>query len=550
MLTWLRSASRRRLDALMASQAAIEFTCDGTIVWANRPFLEFTGYGLDEIRGQHHRMFVDPAYGASPEYAAFWQALAEGRPQSAEFKRYTKDGRGVWMQASYIPVPGRSGRPARVIKIAQDTTARHEQDAARESVLQAIDKSQAVIEFQPDGTILRANEGFLSAVGCRLDEIVGRHHSLFVDRAQAQGAEYRGFWDSLRAGRFQSGEFCRVHKSGRPVWIQASYNPVLDAQGRVVKVVKFASDITPVVEQRHSFELLSLVANGTDNSVIICGADGRCEYANPGFAKLTGYTVEEIRGRKPGELLQGPHTDAATVARIREKLAARQPFYDEILNYSKAGEPYWISLAINPIFDAEGRLVRFISIQANVTGTRMRAQEDATRLSSIRATTATADWDADGRAVDASPMLLALLGVRSLEDGAEPLAELYRTLVGDGQAQAIDREVMLKTPGGRELHLKATVNPIYAVDGTLSKRMMCAVDVTGQQQTMARIRSVVGTINQLAMQTNLLSLNAAIEAARAGDNGRGFAVVAGEVRNLARRSADSAGEIAAMLEAA
>ena len=166
-------------------------------------------------------------------------------------------------------------------------------------------------------------------------------------------------------------------------WINASYNPVFDAEGRPYKVVKYAVDITDQVKTRETAKTLSLVANETDNSVIICDKFGKIEYINPGFTKLTGYVLEDCIGKKPGELLQGKHTDEETKKRIREKLDLKQPFYDEIINYNKAGESYWISLAINPVFDNNGELDKYISIQTNITETKLQQLDFNCKLEAI-----------------------------------------------------------------------------------------------------------------------------------------------------------------------
>jgi methyl-accepting chemotaxis protein len=232
------------LAAIAKSQAMIEFTPEGVILQANGNFLQLMGYALDEIVGQHHRMFVEPAYAASPEYRGFWDRLRAGEPQVAEFRRFGKGGREVWIEGSYSPVLDGDGKVVRVVKVATDVTDKKRAAADWQGQLAAIGKSQAVIEFTPDGTILTANANFCQALGYRLDEIVGRHHRMFVPAEFAAGTEYRDFWARLGRGEYQAAEYRRLGKGGREVWIQATYNPILDPAGRVLKVVKYATDVT------------------------------------------------------------------------------------------------------------------------------------------------------------------------------------------------------------------------------------------------------------------------------------------------------------------
>jgi methyl-accepting chemotaxis protein len=242
------------LDAISQSQAIIEFTPDGTIVNANANFLSVMGYTLGEIAGQHHRLFVHPADAAQPAYAQFWEQLGRGKFQSGEFRRFGKDGREVWIQASYNPVLDEAGMPVRIVKLATDITAEKQEAADAAGQLTAISRSQAVIEFTVTGEIMTANDNFCTVMGYDLSEIVGHHHRLFVSADEAQGAAYRNFWERLGAGEYQAAEYRRLGKGGREVWIQATYNPIFDAQGRVAKIVKYATDIT---EQKKAVHLLS-----------------------------------------------------------------------------------------------------------------------------------------------------------------------------------------------------------------------------------------------------------------------------------------------------
>jgi methyl-accepting chemotaxis protein len=230
--------------ALNKSLAVIEFKMDGTIITANANFLKAVGYQLAEIQGQHHSMFVPAAERDSQDYASFWQRLRAGEFQSAAFKRIAKGGREIWIEASYNPVLGRNGKPYKVVKFATDVTDRKMIEADLQGQVDAINRSQAVIQFDLTGKILDANENFLKVLGYRLDEIKGQHHSIFVEPAYRNSNDYQRFWDNLRAGQFQSGQYKRIGKGGKECWIEASYNPILDANGKPYKVVKFATDLS------------------------------------------------------------------------------------------------------------------------------------------------------------------------------------------------------------------------------------------------------------------------------------------------------------------
>ena len=257
------------LSALDKSQAVIHFNMDGTIQWANENFLGAVGYSLPEIQGKHHSMFVEPAYEASQEYKNFWATLREGKYQAAEYKRFGKGGKEIWIQASYNPIFDAKGKPYKVVKYATDITAQTLQNADFKGQIEAIGKSQAVIHFNLDGTIQWANENFCGAVGYTLAEIQGKHHALFVDQDYANSQEYKHFWDLLRAGKFQAAEFRRVNKQGQDIWIQASYNPIFDPTGKPFKVVKYATDITKQVLKRQENEKLGAQVDDNLGKIVI-----------------------------------------------------------------------------------------------------------------------------------------------------------------------------------------------------------------------------------------------------------------------------------------
>ncbi len=258
-------------DAIGRSQAVIEFDLQGRVLRANDNFLAALGYSAEEVVGQHHRMFCDPALIQDAKYIHFWEQLRRGEHMAGEFRRVSKQGRDVWIQASYNPVLDAEGRPVKVVKFAMDVTRQKLLASDAQGKLDALTRSQAVIEFDLQGHVLEANANFLRTIGYTLAEIKGQHHSMFCDPGYVQTAEYRNFWADLNEGRYASGRFERRGKHGAVVWIEATYNPIMGLDGRPAKIVKFAIDVTSRVEReqriRERIQAMSGVLDGLAASV-------------------------------------------------------------------------------------------------------------------------------------------------------------------------------------------------------------------------------------------------------------------------------------------
>ncbi len=265
-----QESMKGQMHAIDRNQAIIEFTPDGIVVTANDNFQKTMGYGLDEIVGGHHRMFVTPDEAGSPAYTEFWDKLRRGQFVASDFLRLDKSGREVWLRASYNPILDRYGKTAKVVKFATDITEEKLYQEAMKGQMEALDRFQAIIEFTPEGTVVTANDNFQRTMGYGLDEIVGGHHRMFVDPAEVASPAYGEFWDKLRRGQFVAGDFRRFDRSGQEVWLRASYNPIPDRYGKTAKVVKFATNITE--EKRYEQAIQRMVGQSTD--VMGAVADG------------------------------------------------------------------------------------------------------------------------------------------------------------------------------------------------------------------------------------------------------------------------------------
>ena len=290
-----RTDLRGRIAAIDQVQAVIEFTVDGVVVDANANFLRIFGYTREQVIGQHHRMFVDPSEHDGEAYREFWRQLGDGQHHSGLYRRVAAKGREVWIQGSYSPLRDALGRVRRVVKHATDVTQERLHAADMEGRLKAIDRAQAVVTFGLDGTILDANDNFLAALGYTRDEVIGHHHRMFVEPAERDSAAYRQFWERLRQGEYNAALYKRMHRDGSAVWIQASYNPIFDLNGRPLKVVKYATDVTR--QTRAAQTLRDTLAQLSDTVPAIAGeaqTANRLSMQASGSAATGGTLVEEL----------------------------------------------------------------------------------------------------------------------------------------------------------------------------------------------------------------------------------------------------------------
>ncbi|MEY4766013.1 MAG: hypothetical protein RI907_2686, partial [Pseudomonadota bacterium] len=458
---------------------------------ANDNFLKVMGYRLDEIQGRHHSMFAAAGQAESSAYREFWARLNAGQFDSGEYKRMGKGGKEVWIQASYNPILGEDGRPTKVVKFAADITAVKLRNADFESQLAAIDKSQAVIEFGLDGRILNANRNFLATLGYELSEIKGQHHAMFVEPAYRDSVEYKQFWEKLGRGEYDAAQYKRLGKNRKEVWIQASYNPIFDMNGRVFKVVKYATDVTDQVKA----------------------------------ANMLKEAVQQAQ--------------QVTASAQQGDLKPRIPMD------GKTGPIASMCAGVNALLDTNAEIITDIGLIFSGLARgdlRHRITRDAQGV-----------FDQVKHDANSGCDKLATV-LQQVQSASMALTSAAGQVSGTAQSLSVSASQQATSVDNVSMAINGMANSIgqnrdnaTVTDGIATKASAEAVDggeaVSKTVGAMRQIAQKIGIIDDIAYQTNLLALNAAIEAARAGEHGKGFAVVAAEVRKLAERSLQAAKEI-------
>ncbi len=468
---------RGQIAAVNKAQAVIQFELDGTIIDANENFLSTLGYSLAEVQGKHHSMFAEPQFAESDEYKNFWEALRRGEYQAGEYRRIGKGGKEVWIQASYNPIMGPDGTPFKVVKYATDITQQTIDNADFRGQIEAIGMSQAVISFKLDGTILDANKNFLGALGYSLDEIKGQHHKMFVEPAYSGTAEYEQFWTKLRNGEYQSGEYKRIGKGGKEIWIQASYNPIMGPDGKAFKVVKYATDVTATVLERQEGERVGKLVD--ENLGKIVDAVGNANMQSSTAADTSSKAAQTVQS-----VAAAAEEFEASAREISRSMVASKNEVDKVLSETVAADA-----STQKLSTAAEEMTSIVEMIQNVAG--------QINLLALNATIESARAGEAGRgfAVVASE-------VKSLANQVAQATEKIGTEISGMQSIASDVV-------GRLQGIRSAVDSVEAsvsgVASAVEEQSATSQEITSNMQTAS---SAVQEINE-----NLTSIASAVEEA-------------------------------------
>ena len=528
------SQMRGMLDAIDRAQSVIFFTPEGTIIDANQNFLDMMGYSLEEIQGKDHSIFVYPRYAESTRYVEFWQNIARGAYNSNRFRRFDKSKKGIWLQASYNPIFDSDGNVDRIVQISSNINTEMEKQVQLDAMVSAIEKVQGIIFFEPDGTIIEANQNFLEMMGYSLEDIQGKDHSIFVDEEEVDSEDYQSLRRALKDGAFVADRFKRFDKFGEELWLQASYNPIFDSDGNIDRIVKYTSDITKEMETRLKLEGMVKAIDRVQMMAIFT-LDGEILEVNQNLLDVLDYSFSELEGKHHSILWAGTSESDLHYEQFWTSLQAGSYIVDKFKYVNKQGRDVWVQASYNPIFNAEGKVTKVVQYAYDITENyQLQMDKESRQIKIEKITTKTIEKLAELVTLS-SQMNRGLESIQvANQDGLNQIQSV--ATISEELAFAV-QEISHKSEDAefQSTRAKQQLDETFEI---IKKISTSAEDMV----------EIIELIDEIASQTNLLALNAAIEAARAGEAGKGFGVVASEVKALSEQTRGATQDIARRIQ--
>ena len=523
------------LAAISMSNGMVEFDMEGIVLNANTLFLEMVGYSLEEIKNRHHSTFCHPEYANSDEYKAFWAKLNKGEFDRDVYKNINSKGEEIWLEGTYTPIKDERGKLLKVVKLVQDVSHRRWQNSENRAKLAAINTSNASVEFDIEGNILSANEKFLKLMGYTLEEIKGKHHSIFCEKSYVASTEYEAFWMKLAQGVHDEGEHKHITKTGREVWLNATYNPIFDLDGKAVKVIQYATDITDQISLQidsiNTKNELESRINAFNTAALMSETDlhGTITFVNDKFCEVSGFTKEELIGQ-PHNIVRHPSTPKEVFKELWETIQSGKIFQAEYRNRKKGGGHYWIKATIAPVLDDNGKPVKYIGIRFDITeqkeqelaALRARTELDS-RVNAFNTAALMSETDIYGTITFVNDKFCEVAGYTKEELIGQPhnivrhpstpksvFKELWETIKSGKIFQATYRN---KKKDGGYYWINATIAPVLDEDGKPIKYIGIRFDITQQKDQELEFKGKLDGIGETSamvefdMDANVLNAN-------------------------------------------